>query len=108
MGTPVDFDSLLRDRDLTQKSHNILYNVRNNNNNVLKKFGKMHPLFTRCTAQLEGGGPVTSELRYCTALLSMWLYILAVMAICLVLSPLLHVIVWCNYPEERAAIKRSQ
>ena len=66
MGTPVDFDSLLPDRDLTQKLHNKLNNVRNHNNNVLTKFGKIHPLFTRCTAQLEAGGPVTSELLYCT------------------------------------------
>jgi len=34
--SPVNFDSLLPDRDLTQKLHNNLYNVYNNHNNVLQ------------------------------------------------------------------------
>ena len=61
MGTPVNFDSLLLDRDLTQKLRNNLYNVHNNNNNVLKIVQKVHQLYT---AQLVAGGPVTGELLY--------------------------------------------
>ena len=40
----------LPDRDLTQKLHNKLSNVHNNNNNVLEYFRKMHQLYTRRTA----------------------------------------------------------
>ncbi len=46
MGTPANFDSLLPDPDLTRKLHNKLYNVRNNNNNVLK-------LFERCIDYIQ-------------------------------------------------------
>jgi len=62
MGTPVNFDSLLLDWDLTQKLHNNLHNVHNNNNNVLKIVQKVHQLYTRHTAQLVAGGLVTGEL----------------------------------------------
>src|SRR5258706_4853123 len=62
--TPVNFDSHLPDQDLTQKLHNKLYNVHNNNNNVLKFIRKVHQLYTRHTAQLVAGGPVTGELLY--------------------------------------------
>ena len=48
----VDFDDLLPDRDLTQKLHNKLYNVHNNNINVLKIVQKLHQLYTRRTTQL--------------------------------------------------------
>ena len=36
IGTPANFDNLLPDRDLTQKLHNKLYYMHNNNNNILK------------------------------------------------------------------------
>jgi len=60
MGTPVNFDSPLLDRDLTQKLHNNFYNVHNNNKNVLKMFQKMYLLSTKRTAQLVAGGLVTT------------------------------------------------
>ena len=62
MGTPVNFDSPLLDRDLTQKLQNNFYNVHNNNKFVLKLFQNMYRLSTRRTAQLVAGGPVTGEL----------------------------------------------
>ncbi len=71
IGSPANFDSLLPDRDLTRKLHNKLYNMRNNNNNVLKIVRKVHQLYTSCTVQLVVGGPVTGELLY----LSLWLSI---------------------------------
>ena len=58
------FESLLPDRDLTQKSYNKLSNVHNNNNNVLKFVRKVHQLYTRRTAQLAAGGPVTGQVQY--------------------------------------------
>ena len=64
MGRPVNFDSPLPDGDLTQKLHNKLYDVHNNNNNVLENFRKMYRLYTRRTAQLAAGGPVSGELLY--------------------------------------------
>jgi len=36
VGTPVNFDGLLPDRDLNQKSRNKLSKVPNNNENILK------------------------------------------------------------------------
>ena len=77
MGRPVNFDSPLPDRDLTQKLHNKLYDVHNNNNNVLENFRKMYRLYTRRTAQLAAGGPVSGELLY---ILSVFLYFKAVEA----------------------------
>src|SRR5258706_5940702 len=71
IGSLANFDSLLPDRDLTRKLHNKLYNMRNNNNNVLKIVRKVHQLYTSCTVQLVVGGPVTGELLY----LSLWLSI---------------------------------
>jgi hypothetical protein len=35
LATPVNFDNLLLGRDLTRKIYNSLYNVHNNNKNVL-------------------------------------------------------------------------
>jgi len=64
VGTPVNFDSLLPDQDLTQKSPNKLSNVPNNNENILQNVRKVYQLYTRCTAQLAIGGPVTGEVLY--------------------------------------------
>ena len=61
VGTPVNFDSLLPDQDLTQKSRNKLSNVPNNYENILQDVRKAYQLCTRCTAQLAIGGPVTGE-----------------------------------------------
>ena len=58
------FESHLPDRDLTQKLHNKLYNVHNNNTDVLKVVRKVHHLYIRCTAQLAIGGPVTGQVQY--------------------------------------------
>ena len=70
MGRPVNFDSPLPDRDLTQKLHNKLYDVHNNNNNVLEIFQKMYQLYTRRTARLAAGGLVSGELLYPGGLLN--------------------------------------
>ena len=66
MGRPVNFDSPLPDGDLTQKLHNKLYDVHNNNNNVLEIFREVYRLCTRRTARLAAGGPVSGELLYTT------------------------------------------
>jgi len=62
IGTWVNCDSLLLDRDLTQKLHNNLYNVDNNNNNVLKTVQKVHQLYTRHVVQLVAGGLTSGKL----------------------------------------------
>ena len=67
MSEPLNFDSLLPDRDLTQKLHDKLYNVHNNNNNVLEIILKVHQLYTRCTAQLVADGLVTGEVQCANA-----------------------------------------
>ena len=64
IGIPLNFASLLLDWDLTQKLHNKLYYMHNNNNNILKFVWKIHQLFTRGMAQLVAGGLVTGELLY--------------------------------------------
>ena len=62
VGTPVNFDSLLPDRDLTQKSRNKVFKDPNNNKNVLKYAQMAHQLYTTRTAQSAIGGPVTDPL----------------------------------------------
>ena len=64
VGAPVILDSLLPDRDLTQKSRNKLLKVPNINENILQNMRKVCQLYTRCPAQLAIGGPVTGELQY--------------------------------------------
>ena len=62
-GNTCQFESQLLDWDLTQKLHNNLYNVHNNNTNVLKVVWKVHQLYTRCMAQLAIGGLVTGQVH---------------------------------------------
>ena len=69
MGIPVNFDSLLPDRDLTLKSRNKLLKVPNINENILQNMRKACQLYTRCPAQLAIGGLVTGEVQYKISLL---------------------------------------